>query len=352
MPPFEKFLQGLMEDEAKWDEVSIMLITLGRSGCCACFGPPEPKGFFRMINMRSIRRAIAEAFPQLAIEHIRLDSSGWDNVVAVVNHEIVFRFPRRPEVARTLEIESRLLPELRKVVSLPIPHFEFISQGFVGYRLIPGEPLTKALLQQADSKEARRLAQQLAEFLSELHSFPLERAIELSVPHTPDRDLWASFYAEIRKHVFLPLLAVNERAWAQQLFESFLDNERNFQFKPVLLHGDFSPDHILFDRKTGRISGIIDFGDVRIGDPAYDFQLQENYGEQFWQALLAQYKQRLLLADARNKLKIDETFFRRLEFYAKRLPFSEILYGLTYNAPEHIASGLQALRRVINSEGL
>lgn len=310
----------------------------------------------------SLRLGIAKgsllrAFPQLAIKHIELDHSGWDNVVAVVNHEIIFRFPRRPEVACTLEVESRLLPELCKVVSLPIPNFEFIARGckafhgiFVGYRLIPGEPLTRALFRQIYSAElTQHLARQLAKFLSEMHSFPVKQAVQLGVPHTPDRDLWAGFYAEVRKHVF-PLLEAHERAWAQKLFESFLDDKRNFQFKPVLLHGDFSPDHILFDRKTGRITGIIDFGDTRIGDPAYDFQWREDYGEHFWQALLNHYKQSLLLADARNKLKIDEAFFRRLEFYEQRLPLGEILYGITCNAPEYITSGLQALRRAVTKE--
>lgn len=289
------------------------------------------------------KRAIVKAFPQLAIHHIQLESSGWDNVVAVVNHEIVFRFPRRPEVARMLEVETRLLPELRKAVSLPIPQIELLSRGckafnsiFVGYRLIPGEPLTRTLFQQIYSTElAQRLACQLANFLSELHSFPIKRAVELGVPRTTDQDLWANFYAEIQKKVF-SLLEAHEREWTRQLFGTFLDDERNFRFTPVLLHGDLNPDHVLFDKKTGLISGIIDFGDVRIGDPIYDFQFRQDYGEVFWQALLTHYQ-----------LKIDEAFLRRLEFYARRLPLGEILYGVTCGAPKHIASGLQALRRII-----
>lgn len=279
------------------------------------------------------KQAIAEAFPQLVIKHIEVDSSGWDSVAVIINHEVLFRFPRRPEVAQTLKVESRLLPELRKVVSLPIPNFEFIAPGFVGYRLIPGEPLTKELFQQLCSTEKTHIAQQLADFLSEIHSFPIERAIELGVLHTPERDLWANFYSEIRKHVF-PLFTADERRWAQQLFEAFLDDERNFQLTPVLLHGDFSPDHVLFDRRAKCITGIIDFGDVRIGDPAYDFQWREDFGEAFWHEMLTRYK-----------LEIDEGFFRRLEFYERRQPLGEILYGVICDTPKHIESGLQVLRR-------
>lgn len=69
-------------------------------------------------------KAIAEAFPQLTVKQVQLDRSGWDNVVAIVNHEILFRFPRRPEVARGLGTESCLLSELRRVISLPIRYDE------------------------------------------------------------------------------------------------------------------------------------------------------------------------------------------------------------------------------------
>jgi aminoglycoside 2''-phosphotransferase len=296
-------------------------------------------------NIFTYKEAIRKNFPQLEINHIELDLSGWDNVVVLVNHEIVFRFPRRPDAARQLEIETRLLPELRKYVTLTIPYPEFLAHGLVGYRLIPGEPLTKELFRKVCSpKVIRNLAHQLGEFLSELHSFPPKRAIELGVPHVSDQKLWADFYEEIQRKVF-PLLSPNEREWTEHLFESFLSDERNFSFKPVLLHGDLCSDHILFDQKSKRITGIIDFGDVRIGDSAYDFQpyeflLQNEYGEKFWRELLAHYS-----------LPVDESFFRRLEFYAQRWPFHEILYGLDCGFPGRVASGLEALRGIICARG-
>ena len=106
----------------------------------------------------------------------------------------------------------------------------------------------------------------------------------------------------------------------------------------MLLHGDFSPDHVLFDRRAEKITGIIDFGDVRIGDPTYDFQWREDFGETFWHELLTRYR-----------LEIDEGFFRRLEFYERRQPLGEILYGVMCNAVGHITAGLQALRQAIES---
>lgn len=102
------------------------------------------------------------------------------------------------------------------------------------------------------------------------------------MPCIKDRDRWSwsNFYTEIRRRVF-PLLDTREQQWTQRLFEGFLNDERNFEFEPVLIHGDLSPDHILFDREKGVVTGIIDFGDMHIGDPAYDFQRKLTTGKNF-----------------------------------------------------------------------
>ena len=39
----------------------------------------------------------------------------------------------------------------------------------------------------------------------------------------------------------------------------------------TVIHSDIMPEHIIVNPKTHTLSGIIDFGDIEIGDPAYDF---------------------------------------------------------------------------------
>ena len=55
-------------------------------------------------------------------------------------------------------------------------------------------------------------------------------------------------------------------------------------FKKVLLHGDITRDHLILTEKnrSWSISGVIDFGDARIGHPYYEFVvplLDYAYGE-------------------------------------------------------------------------
>jgi len=55
-------------------------------------------------------------------------------------------------------------------------------------------------------------------------------------------------------------------------------------YTPTLLHADFGPGHIFCDEKGERIRGIIDFGDIGIGDPDYD--LMYLYGIFGWAFVL------------------------------------------------------------------
>ena len=63
----------------------------------------------------------------------------------------------------------------------------------------------------------------------------------------------------------------------------------------VLLHGDFSLNHCLFDDKK-LVCGILDFGDSRIGKPQSDFMYlldaedDEEFGIEFGNMVLNNYK--------------------------------------------------------------
>jgi aminoglycoside phosphotransferase (APT) family kinase protein len=47
------------------------------------------------------------------------------------------------------------------------------------------------------------------------------------------------------------------------------------------LHGDFGGGNILYDPATRRVTGVIDFGGVALGDPAVDIAALSCYGEPF-----------------------------------------------------------------------
>ena len=57
-----------------------------------------------------------------------------------------------------------------------------------------------------------------------------------------------------------------------------------------LIHNDLGTEHILLDQTSGKITGIIDWGDVALGDPAFDFSgLCVFAGDDFLQQGLESY---------------------------------------------------------------
>jgi aminoglycoside 2''-phosphotransferase len=305
-------------------------------------------------NLEKYRQALAESFPALEVTQLEYLSEGWDSVVCLVNEKLVFRFPKRPDVERNLKVEIRLLPELAPRLPLAIPRFDYVGQPgqafpftFVGYEKIEGESLSgwqawasgacsKIILKYPFVAREMEVAQwwqpAVGAFLTALHAFPVERARELGAGNTPLTDLtppghdWREtledFYRLVREKV-LDLLSDDLQDKIADTFEDFLDNDRHFEFEPTLIHGDLLDDHVLLDFDNQRITGIIDFGGLSIGDPALDV----------WESIKDYYGGPL-----------DPTFFHRRRFYLKLLPaFASIFFGLEHSDPALVEYGLSEL---------
>ncbi len=277
---------------------------------------------------------IAGAFPALAIRTFRFLAEGWDSAVWEVNGELVFRFPKRAEVAAWLRTEVALLPELAPALPVLIPQFDYIAEAsadfpypFVGYRKLPGVPLADAPPGLVDAK---RLAAQIGAFLTALHRFPVARAIACGVEvQTPQtwRYRYADFLAEMR--ALYPRLTPAERERTESLFVAYLDNPAHRGFTPVLLHQDLGGEHVLLDPETGDLSGIIDWGDVTIGDPAQDLC---GFPATWLPTLLAHYGG-----------PVDATFAARVAFYRALGPYHTLRFGLRVGGEPFIARGLAEL---------
>jgi aminoglycoside phosphotransferase (APT) family kinase protein len=250
------------------------------------------------------RRLIAGALGRNPRTIVEIDV-GYDFEVAIVDDDWVFRFPRRAAVEEALQVEIVLLPALAPVLPVAVPSFEHISRDplFVGYRLIRGEPLVDE-----DAEGVRA-------FLQALHALdpsglPLERFD------------WVERYrvqcAEFERLV-LPLLDKDRRPDARRLFD---DVETLVDFEPVLVHADLGPAHLRV--RAGRLAGVIDWGDARLGDPALDYAWLLNGPFANWD--------------------VDSDLRRRARFYHRLGPWYEAHYGLFTNQPAHTEAGLAGIR--------
>ena len=280
-------------------------------------------------------QSIHDAYPDFRIRSSELNETGQYNDVLLANGQFMFRFPKVPRALERLSTETAILTAVQAYVSLPIPIPTFvwlggnaIGKAFVGYRMIPGEPLWRQTFRAiGDDESLGALATQLTTFLWELHHVPPGEAIGCELPVCDSREQCLDIYTRIQDKLFVRMRA-DAREWAAGHFETFLDDADNFTFAPVLKHGDFGPSNILFDERTQRITGVIDFGGSGLGDPAYDFAgLLSGYGEDFVRRCARVYSE-------------VSSFWDRIRFYQGTFALLEALFGVENDDEEAFQDGI------------
>ena len=227
------------------------------------------------------------------------NSEGQFNAILIVNEgkddALVFRSPRIPSALQHLAGEIDLLQKLQGHTTLPVPNPIYISpslhtlgQAFMGYRMLPGQPLWEATVQAlTDEVKLDHLASQLATFLRELHRLDTN-AIGLEIPVDDPRTSWASMYAEFRELLF-PHMRPDARERVTSNFEAYFNDASNFDYTPVLRHTDFGGSNILWNADKNTVTAIIDWTGVTLGDPAIDVAAILHMGQPFFQRMLKTY---------------------------------------------------------------
>lgn len=212
-----------------------------------------------------VRRLMEEQFPELAEEAIEPLSHGWDNEAFLVG-SLVFRFPRRKIAVKLIEREVRILPLLAPHLPAPVPvstylgrQTDYYPSPWAGYPMLAGEVGGK-------TEPTRELAFEVAGFLRQLHSIPVDADTR---SWAPDDDIHRTDLQARLPKLSARLEMVDEAHLIARV-------EKAAQAAPwanagVWVHGDFYPSHLLID--NGRLSGVIDWGDVHLGDPALDLSI-------------------------------------------------------------------------------
>ena len=169
----------------------------------------------------------------------------------------------RAEVVRR---EAALLVVVSEVSPLPVPRPIFVDEeaGVLTYRKLPGRPLNLHPV-----REPARLAAPLGDFLSRLHAAPVKRMEDL-VPRDafPLRDLREE--AEGDYEEIADRLPAEER----RLVEEFLAAEVPPDPETLTFcHNDLGSEHLLVDVEASAVTGVVDWTDAAIADPAYDLAL-------------------------------------------------------------------------------
>ncbi|MEV7975028.1 aminoglycoside phosphotransferase family protein [Streptomyces sp. NPDC086519] len=215
-----------------------------------------------------VRRLVAGQFPRwagLAVE--RFASGGTVNAMFRLGDDMAVRLPLVRGGADDVPTERTWLPRLRAHLPTPIPEVLGAGEPAEGYpwpwsvyRWLPGEnPEAGAL------SEPVLLAGDLARFVAAMRSITLPGAPRAH-RGGPVASLDAATRAAIEELRGIPQEGVDCDAaaavWEETLAAPGWDGP------PVWLHADLMPGNLLVD--GGRLTSVIDFGCLGVGDPACD----------------------------------------------------------------------------------
>ncbi|QQR48943.1 aminoglycoside phosphotransferase family protein [bacterium] len=218
-----------------------------------------------IINDLLVRQLVREQFPAWAnLPLERVVSMGTDNAIYRLGTDMCVRLPRIPSTAAQIEKELHWLPRLVPLLPLAIPEVVGTGKPNADYPFCwvilswrEGENLSSVPAIDMDW-----VARDLANFLRALQNIEVA---EDALPALRGAPLATQDY-EMRNALALLQGAIDTEKimaiWEQCLVAPAWN-------KPSLLvHGDLLPANLLI--QDGRLSLVIDFGLLGVGDPAID----------------------------------------------------------------------------------
>ncbi len=224
-----------------------------------------------MIDAMLVSRLVAAQFPQwkdLPVRPVAL--SGWDNRTFHLGEEMLVRMPSAAEYAAQVEKEQHLLPKLAPGLPLSIPQPVAMGEPAEGYswrwsiyRWLEGESAASAQI-----ADLCQFATSLAQFL-----IALERIDATDGPPPGPHSFYrggslTTYDSETRKAIAILKGRIDVNTTIE-VWEKAL--QISWQGVPVWVHGDISTGNLLV--KEGRLSAVIDFGQLAVGDPACDLAI-------------------------------------------------------------------------------
>ena len=253
---------------------------------------------------KNMLETIRTHFPDISWELYEVFDNWWDNQVVMLDNHLIFRFPRNEYVKNIHQNEEKLLNLAGKYVDLSIPNYTLLTNDHscVWYEAIAGIPMTVAIYQELPNDTKEYIQTQIADFLTQLHSIPLDELGKIWYTHKK----WGSEYF---KNDFLTTcrhLFTDEEIDIVLNYINELNNLDSSQ--KVLTHCDIQQKNIFIDDKLTHLTWVIDFSDAIIADPALDFGRLSEYWEDFMNGVYKNYR-----------WAKDDIFLDRALFYNKRL---------------------------------
>ncbi|MFG3054824.1 aminoglycoside phosphotransferase family protein [Kitasatospora sp. NPDC048239] len=292
------------------------------------------------IDESLVRSLLHDQHPDLAGLPLRQVAAGWDNRVWRLGDELAVRLPRTTRGPALLRNEQRWLPVLAPRLPLPVPTPVRIGEPSDRFprpwsiaTWVPGEPADRTPISRGD-----HAADTLAGFLGALHQEAPAGAPVSTHRGIPLQLLAEEFEPRIDELVPGSAAADVRTVWADAVAAP------TWQGPSIWLHADLHPANVVVSE--GTLFGVIDFGDLCVGDPATDLAAA-------WLLLPAGAASRFLDAYATVGVAVDPAMVRRARGWAVLRAVGLIAIGRAWDRglpggqPTWGAAGRAALDRAL-----
>jgi len=280
-------------------------------------------------NEALIRRLLIDQFPQWSAFPVTpVVSSGTDNALYRLGDELVVRLPRiewaRGGVGRDGEWLPKLAPRLPIAVPVPVA----VGRPGAGYPYEWGiYPWLDGENPSFDGADADALVSGVAQFLTAL------RAVEIDGGPKAGRGGPLAERDEATRAAIADVHGLFDTRALTAAWESALA-EPQWTAPPVWVHGDVLPGNLIVD--GGRLTGVIDWSGMGVGDPACDLMIA-------WNLFSAHGREAF-----RNALAIDDATWARGRGWALSQALIFIPYYLETN-PAGVRNARRAVEEILAS---
>ena len=241
---------------------------------------------FQSHSEEAVRAAYETAFPEETAKSVKFHPNTHESIVAEVNGCYIVKFPRPSRGLNGIMAEKAVTDAIRNKVSLAIPNILMQQEpvALARYPKIPGAMFNRKRYAELDEAQREALAGQLAEFLHALHDVPFENLpndLRLSPSWAISCEHIEEFLGRDSDHVIaslLPEVVRNQRALKVP--------DSNLVFGHFDLHGS----NVLVDESHQTVTGVIDFGNCKIGDVHQDLSVMNLSSPDLANRIIALYE--------------------------------------------------------------
>jgi aminoglycoside phosphotransferase (APT) family kinase protein len=275
------------------------------------------------IDVALARRLLSSQFPDWAsLPLAPVLPAGTDHAIFRLGDDMTVRLPRRQGIEAQADLEREWLPRLapQLPLAIPVPLAVGVPDGGYPFRWavnswLPGEPAGRERL-----RDPCETATDLARFVA-----ALQRIDSTGAPTAGRGEPLATRERQTRWWLATLDGVVDTAAviavWEQALAAPSWDGP------PLWVHGDLDSRNLL--ALDGRLSGLVDFGGLGVGDPACDVGTA-------WKLFSGEARDRF-----RAELSVDDATWRR----ARGHVLSQSLGALSYYTLENNAVLVLEARR-------